>query len=256
MSRLHLIDDGPKDAPPLILLHGLGLDLRLWDGLIPHLPRGLRLLRLDLPGHGASARLSGAASMGGLIRTVEAALDTAGVTGAVMLGHGLGGLIAQGLAVKRFDMIRAMVLTATGTRLSTRAIWDRRIAQIRHGGMAALLPETLQGWFPPAERGSDLARLWSARFLAMDPDGWADAAHAIAGSDFHPTTASLGLPTLAIAGGRDAMAPADLLREAAELIRGSRFALIPRAGHLAPAETAVDFAAPLTAFLQDIGQAG
>lgn len=254
MTLLHLIDDGPKDASPLILLHGLGLDRRLWEALIPHLPPGLRLLRVDLPGHGASPRLAGGSSMGGLIRTVEATLDAAGITGAVILGHGLGGLVAQGLAVKRLDMIRAMVLTATGTRLSARAIWERRIAAVAAGGMEALLPETLQGWFPPPERGSDLARLWSARFLAMDPAGWADAAQAIAGSDFHMTTASLGLPTLAIAGGRDAVAPADLLRETADLIRGSNFALIPRAGHLAPAETPAEFAAPLVAFLRDIGQ--
>jgi len=254
MSLLHILDDGPKDAPPLVLLHGLGLDLRLWDGIIPHLPQDLRVIRVDLPGHGASARLTGGASMGGLIRSVEATLDAAGVTGAVILGHGLGGLVAQGLAVKRLDMIRAMVLTATGTRLSARSVWDRRIAAVEAGGMAALLPENLQGWFPPTERGSDLARLWSARFLAMEPAGWVDAALAIAGSDFHTTTASLTLPTLAIAGGRDAVAPADLLRETAELIRGSRFTLIPRAGHLAPAETPTQFAAPLAAFLRDIGQ--
>jgi 3-oxoadipate enol-lactonase len=163
-------------------------------------------------------------------------------------------MIAQGLAVKRLDMIRAMVLTATGTRLSARAIWERRIAALDAGGMEALLPETLQGWFAPSERGSDLARLWSTRFLAMAPEGWADAARAIAGSDFHTTTASLTLPTLAIAGGRDASAPADLLRETTGLIRGSRFALIPRAGHLAPAETPADFAAPLAEFLRAIGQ--
>lgn len=257
MSRpLHLVEHGPPQAPPLILLHGLGLDLRLWDALIPHLPRDLRLLRVDLPGHGASPRLGGAASMGGMIRAVETALEAQGVTGAVIVGHGLGGLVAQGLAVKRLDVIRAMVLTATGTRLSARTIWERRIATVAAGGMEALLPETLQAWFAPPDRRSDLARLWSARFLSMDPESWADAARAIAGSDFHTTTASLTLPTLAIAGGRDATAPADLLRETADLIRASRFALIPRAGHLAPAETPAEFAAPLAEFLRAIGQTG
>ncbi|MFN4171112.1 MAG: alpha/beta fold hydrolase [Pseudorhodobacter sp.] len=252
MTGLHLVAAGPPGGAPLILLHGLGLDLRLWEGLMAHLPPGLHLLQPDLPGHGASPRLA-TPSMGGLIRAVEQALDARGVTGAVILGHGLGGLIAQGLAVKRLDLIRAMVLTATGTRLSARSVWDRRIASVRQGGLAAILPEIAGTWFAPAQRGSDLARLWSARLTEMDPAGWTDAAAAMAGSDFHPTTATLTLPTLAIAGGRDAATPADLLRETAGLIRGSHFALIPRAGHLAPAETPADFAALLAEFLHAIG---
>jgi len=252
MTGLHITDHGPAEGAPLILLHGLGLDLRLWDNLVPHLPTNLRILCADLPGHGASPCLA-SPSMGGMIRAVETELDRLNIRAAVIVGHGLGGLIAQGLAVKRLDMIRAMVLTATGARLSARAVWDRRIETLHHGGMAALLPETLQGWFAPPGRGTDLARLWSDRFVAMNPQGWADAARAISGSDFHTTTATLTLPTLAIAGGRDGTAPADLLRETADLIRGSQFALIPRAGHLAPAETPADFATPLTTFLRAIG---
>ena len=50
--RLNAELSGPKDAPPLVLIQGLGLDLALWDALLPHLPT--RTLRLDLRGQGAS----------------------------------------------------------------------------------------------------------------------------------------------------------------------------------------------------------
>jgi 3-oxoadipate enol-lactonase len=58
LSDLRLNADltGPETAPSLVLIHGLGLDLRVWDGLLPRL-KALRILRLDLRGHGASDTL-------------------------------------------------------------------------------------------------------------------------------------------------------------------------------------------------------
>ena len=78
---------------------------------------------------------------------------------------------------------------------------------------------------------------------------------AIAGTDFFTTTASLRLPTLAIAGDQDGSTPPDLVRETADLIPGSRFHLIRGAGHLPCVEKPDDYAAALTGFLQDIGHA-
>ena len=85
------------------------------------------------------------------------------------------------------------------------------------------------------------------------PDGWIGCAEAIAGTDFYATTATLGLPTLAIAGANDAATPPDLVRETAALVKGARFSLIRGAGHLSPHDRPEDFAAALTGFLRDIG---
>ena len=52
--RLHLRDEGPKDAPPVILLHGLGSSLHTWEAWAQGLAGDYRVIRLDLPGAGLS----------------------------------------------------------------------------------------------------------------------------------------------------------------------------------------------------------
>lgn len=93
-----------------------------------------------------------------------------------------------------------------------------------------------------------------AMLEAMDPRGWVGCAAAIAGTDFYTPTAGLTLPTLAIAGANDGTTPPDLVRETAELIRGSRFHLMRGAGHLPMIEKPQDYAAVLSEFLVSVGQ--
>ena len=76
---------------------------------------------------------------------------------------------------------------------------------------------------------------------------------AIADTDLYESTARLRLPTLAIAGSEDGSTPADMVRETAGLIPGSRFELIRGTGHMSPVEKPAEYAALLTDFLRSIG---
>ena len=98
------------------------------------------------------------------------------------------------------------------------------------------------------------AQHWRDRLLAQNPEGWIGCASAVAGTDFYTTTATLTLPTLALAGSEDGSTPADLVRETATLIRGSRFELIRGAGHLPPVDRPEPWASAVSAFLHSIGQ--
>ena len=84
-------------------------------------------------------------------------------------------------------------------------------------------------------------------------EGYTGCASAIAGTDFYTTTASLTLPTLVIAGSEDGATPPDLVRETAELVKGSRFELMRRAGHLPMVEDPSGYADLLVGFLKEIG---
>ena len=145
--RLHYLDDGPKDGPALVLLHCLGMDATLWDHLLPLLPPGLRLIRPDMRGHGQSDVPAPPYSMGALIRDLERLLDHLQVKDAVLLGLSIGGLIAQGLAVKRLDLVRGLILSNTAHRLGAPSLWQGRIAQVEQGGLAAIAPATMERWF-------------------------------------------------------------------------------------------------------------
>jgi 3-oxoadipate enol-lactonase len=250
--RLNAEISGPRDAPPVVLLHALGTNLRLWDGVVDRLPRH-RILRLDMRGHGASDVPPAPYAMGALIHDVERAMAVAGMRDAVVVGLSIGGMIAQGLAVKRLDLVRGMVLSNTAARIGIASQWNDRIETVRAGGMAAIADATLARWFGRTWRDLPELPQMRAMLLATAPEGWMGAAAAIAGTDFYTPTAGLTLPTLAIAGLRDASTPPDLVKETAELIRGSRFMLIRGAGHLPMVEQPGAYTDAVRDFLESIG---
>ncbi|KAF0115648.1 MAG: 3-oxoadipate enol-lactonase [Rhodobacteraceae bacterium] len=247
--RLNAELTGPATAPPLILIHGLGLDLRLWDALLPRLRT--RTLRLDLRGHGASDTPAPPYAMGAMIRDVERLMTHFALKDAVVLGAGEGGLIVQGLAVKRLDLVRAMVLTGSATRFANPSVWQARLSRLRDHGpdldaeCAALL----------GPRWRDLPDGTTVRSLLghTRPEGWTGFASAVATADFYQTTATLQLPTLVLAGADDRKTPPDVQRELADLVAGTSFQLIRGGTHLAMLTQLDRFAEALNGFLARIG---
>jgi 3-oxoadipate enol-lactonase len=250
--RLNAEISGPSDGPAVVFLHALGTNIRLWDEVLPLLPSTCRLLTIDMRGHGQSDVPAPPYAMGSLIRDTEQVIDHYGLKDTVVVGLSIGGMIAQGLATKRLDLVRALVLSNTAARIATPDLWARRIETVRTEGLEALADATMERWF--GRKWRDLPAMPSLRamMLSCDPQGWMGAASAIAGTDFYTTTAALTLPTLAIAGYNDGSTPPDLVRETAELILGHRFALLRGAGHLPMVEKPAEYAALIATFLQEI----
>ncbi|TQM93877.1 3-oxoadipate enol-lactonase [Roseinatronobacter monicus] len=251
--QLHVRDDGPRDGLPVVFSNALGTDLRMWDALLPHLAPGLRVIRYDRRGHGLSDVPQTPYSMGQLVRDTEALLDHLNIRACVFVGLSLGGMVAQGLAVKRPDLIRALVLSNTAARIGTAQMWRDRAAVARTQGLSALVDATMARWFTASFRASPDLALWRDMFLATPVEGWAGCAEAIAGTDFYSTTAGLKLPTLGIAGERDGSTPSDLVRETVDLVAGSEFALLRRAGHLPHVEHPAAYAEIFNRFLKTHG---
>lgn len=232
-------------GPPLVLIHGLGLDHTHFDALSARLPDH-RVIRPDLRGHGASTVPPAPYTMGALVTDIEAVLDHLNIKDAVVFGLSLGGMIAQGLAIKRLDLVRGMVLCSTAAKIGQPGQWHDRAEIAQRDGMAALLAPSLKRWGGPDAPASRRA------FLATAPTGYAGGCAAIAGTDFYTPTSGLRLPTLGLAGDRDGSTPPDLVRETTNLIPGSTFQLIRGAGHLAPETHSAEVAQALTAFLSGI----
>lgn len=250
---LHVKAEGPEDGPPVVFANSLGTDLRLWDPVIARLPPGLRLIRYDKRGHGLSTCPPAPYSMGALIKDAEAVCAHFNAMNCIFVGLSIGGMIAQGLAAKRLDLIRAVVLSNTAPKIGTRQIWEDRIATLRQGGIEAISDAIMERWFSPAFRTSPAATPWRRMVETTPADGYAGCSAAIAGTDFYSTTAALRLPALVIAGDHDGSTPPDLVQELADLIPGARYDLIRGAGHLPCIEQPDAFAARLVGFLQDIG---
>lgn len=250
---LHVQVDGPQGGPPVVFANSLGTDLRLWDDVIAALPPGLRLIRYDKRGHGLSSCPPAPYGMGTLVRDAERVMEALEVRDAVFVGLSIGGLIAQGLAAKRLDLIRAVVLSNTGFKIGTREMWDERVTSLRADGLPSMADAIMQRWFSPDFRGSDASTPWRRMVETCPQEGYAGCCAAIAGSDFYSTTSALRLPAMVIAGDRDGATPPDMVRDLADLIPGARYELMRGVGHLPCVENPSDYAALLSGFLKDIG---
>lgn len=251
--RLHYRVDGPDDGAPVVFANSLGTDLRLWDPILPLLPDGLRILRYDKRGHGLSTCPPAPYTMGALISDAEGLMDQLGFKEAFFVGLSIGGLIAQGLAVKRLDLVRAMVLSNTGAKIGNADIWADRIKGVREGGIESLADAVMERWFSADFRAGPDLELWRNMLVRQEDEGYIGCSAAISNSDFYATTASLRLPTLGIAGSEDGATPPDLVRESVDLIPGSQFHLIRRAGHLPCVENPAEYARVITDFMRGTG---
>lgn len=251
--RLHYRVDGPKDGPPVVFANSLGTDMRLWDPILPLLPPGLRIIRFDKRGHGLSTCPPSPYSMGALVSDTEKLLDLLDVKACVFVGLSIGGMIAQGLAVKRLDLVRAMVLSNTAAKIGNTDMWDERINAVRTGGIESLADAVMERWFSKDFRALPELELWRNMLARQEDHGYMGCSSAISGTDFYTTTASLRLPTLGIAGAEDGSTPPDLVRETTNLIPGSDYHLIRKAGHLPCVEQPQEYARVLGAFLKKVG---
>ena len=190
---LHYQLDGEPDGAPLVLIHALGTDLRLWDAVVPLLPPGLRVLRFSLRGHGLSDAPPAPYAMGALIRDAERLMDHLALRDAVVVGLSIGGLVAQGLAVKRLDLVRALVLSNTAAKIGTPDLWRQRIEALAVGGIEGMADAVMARWFPPQFRALPEALAWRAMLVRTPLAGYAGGAAALAGADFYATTARLSL---------------------------------------------------------------
>ena len=242
------------NAPTVVFANSLGTDMRLWDAILPLLPDSLRTVRFDKRGHGRSSVPPAPYTMADLVSDAEAVGDELGVRDCVFVGCSIGGMIAQGLAGKRPDIVGAAVLSNTAARIGTPQLWADRVSAVREHGIEALADGIIERWFTRPFRESGAVRPWRALLVSTPVEGYAGCCEAIAGADLHATAAALRLPVLGIAGSEDGATSPDLVRGTIDAIPGARYQMIRQAGHLPCVEKPEEFADLLTAFLRETGR--
>lgn len=252
---VHYSDEGPTDGPAIVFANSLGTDLRVWDGVVEALPAGVRVIRYDKRGHGLTDAPDGDYYMGDLVADAAGLLDHLGLRDVLFVGLSIGGVIAQGLAAERPDLVKGVVLSNTAPKIGTDEMWNQRIATIRAGGIASLSEPVLERWFSKKFRTERLADLagWRHMLTRTPVDGYIGCCAALAETDLRASTAGLRLPVLVIAGSEDGSTPPDLVREMAESIEGARFELIRGVGHIPCVEAPEAVAGFVGDFAKEIG---
>jgi pimeloyl-ACP methyl ester carboxylesterase len=108
-TRLHVAEDGPADAPPIVLLHGITSSVLTWDWIVPELASRFHVLRLDFRGHGRSDRTPDHYGPVGYVGDAVALLEKVGRP-CVVMGHSLGGVTAAALTQQRPDLVSAAIM--------------------------------------------------------------------------------------------------------------------------------------------------
>jgi pimeloyl-ACP methyl ester carboxylesterase len=227
-------------GPAVLLVMGLGMTLSAWWRTVPVLAESFRVIAFDNRGVGRSAPASLPYTVAQMAGDAVAVLDDAGEDAAHVYGISLGGMVAQEIALRHPDRLRALVLGAT-TPGGTRATPPREPALSFFARAAAMGAEET-AWaavpFLYSERtrrrhadriAADIAR--RVRF-PVDPRAYGQQVAAAVAHSASARLEQIAAPTLVVHGEEDEVVPPDNGRALAGAIPGAELRLLPRSAHL------------------------
>ncbi|MBU3062551.1 alpha/beta hydrolase [Nocardia sp. NEAU-G5] len=242
-------DHRPGTGPTLVFLHYWGGSARTWDLVVDGLA-GRDMLTVDFRGWSRSSNLAGPYTLGQLADDTLAVIADAGVTDYVLVGHSMGGKVAQLIAATRPVGLRGIVLVGPAPAKPAAGITseyrealshaydsDESVAGARdHILTATELPEPIKSQIATDSRAStNAARTeWPLRGIAQD---------------VREHTRMINVAVLVIAGQNDRVEPVDVLVDnLMPYLSGADLAVIPNTGHLIPLEAPADLVDAITAF--------
>ena len=255
---MHVVQDGPRQAPPLLLIHGSGASGGTWSPVVPALAEHHRVLRVDLPGHGQSPPPP-SYDVPAQADRLAGLLDALGLRRVIVVGHSSGGYMATALAEGRPDLVSSLALVSCGPSpdallrqpallraLSTpplgRLVWALRSDAMIRKGMSATFARPVD---VPDDVVADLRGITYRTFSTVLRRNTAY----ITERSVPVRLTALDVPVLVIFGGADPRwDPRSAHRY--DAVPTARVELLPGVGHVpmleAPAETGellLDFAA-------------
>ncbi|MBI1415695.1 MAG: 3-oxoadipate enol-lactonase [Limimaricola sp.] len=222
----------PGTGRPVVFANSLGTDFRIWDDVVAGLPNSVPLLRLDKRGHGLSE--GGDVSIATLADDMAGLMDLLGLSGAVVCGVSVGGMVAQVLAAVRPDLAARMVLSNTGLTIGDAAGWNARIAAIATGGMSTIADTIIARWFSPGFMAARPALVagYRAMLARTEAEGYCAVCAAIRDCDLTAQAATIAQPTICLAGTEDASTTPEVVGALARALPFATLRLIDGCGHL------------------------
>lgn len=248
-------------GPDLVLLHGWGLNLRVWDDLVHELRDHFRVITVDLPGHGRSPWRAGRgtpAEQAWLIHQTVASVSRR----YALLGWSLGGQLALDLAAAMPGEVERLVLVATTAKFASGPDWPRGMPGATIARLAAELRTdhrgTVSDFLELQARGSaDAERVLERLRNALSDHGHAQPEALAAGletltnSDLRATLPYVRSPALVIAGQYDRITPPLASRALAKGLPDARYVELRRAAHAPFLSHGEQFALLVEKFLRE-----
>jgi pimeloyl-ACP methyl ester carboxylesterase len=246
-TRVHYVDRQPVPAsqPPVVFVHGAGGTHQHWLYQVRDLPHS-PTYALDLPGHGRSDG-PGRDSISAYGDWLVTFLDAAVVDQAVLVGHSMGGGIAQDVALRYPARVAGLGLVATGARLRVApAILDG----IRQDSEAAVRLICDFAFGP--ETPSETVRLGRRQMAEIEAEVLYNDFLACDGFDLMERLAEISAPALIVCGTQDRLTPPKYAVYLRDRIEGATLHLVEGAGHMVMVENPQNVSRALTAFVETL----
>lgn len=259
-TRLHYDVWGRRDGEPVVMIQGLGADMRGWIAQRRSFGARYRCISLDNRGVGSSDKPDGPYDLEVMAADVIAVMDAIGVESAHVMGASMGGALAQIIAVRYPERVRSLILACTACQ---HLPWRRELLtewalMAETQGMKAFVKHNLR-WLVGLR---SLRRIYPAMTLlgplALNVEWQAFVAqiHAILdmNDDLRNELADVAVPTLVLAGSQDRLTPVGDSEELASLIPNAELAVIRGGAHVFMVEQARSFNRTALAFLDRVDQ--
>lgn len=260
LDRMVVEDEGEGD--PVVCVHGLGGSANTWTAMMPALQRH-RVLRIELPGSARSQSCEGPLSIDRFVRAAADACARLGITRAHWLGHSLGTVVCQHLAVQHPGLVRSLALLGA-LHAPTGAARDglrQRARRLRDEGLAGMHAVAQQLVGAALSRDTQQRLPLAVAFVResltrCDPAAYAATCEALADAE-GAAVERISAPVLLVTGEDDAVAPPQVMRALADRLHAApsvRTRVLPRCGHWTPVERASECAAEWLDFTQGLGR--
>ncbi len=249
-----VVGEGPEC---ILYLHGVGGDRTSFDAQIGAFGPRFTHIAWDMPGYGGSAALP-ETTFPALANAAVRLLDELGIRRAHIVGHSMGGMIAQEITASHQPRIASLVLSATSPAFGKPGgDWQQKFLAARlkplddgksPADLAPAIVEALVGDAPDSVG----MRAAIASMSRITPDAYRAALTCLVGFDRREALADIAVPTLLVAGERDETAPPKVMHRMAEGIAGARYVCLAGAGHLTNLEQPTAFNAALAEFFDSL----
>ena len=246
---------GPKEAPVITLIHGLGLCRHLWQDHLPLLTKNYRVLNYDLFGHGSSCAAPQTASMTVYSEQLLELLNELSIEHTAIVGFSIGGMINRRFALDHGERLSALVILNSPHERGDEAqkLVEERAAKVVNEGPMATMDAALERWFTPEFRIQSpdtlaLVRAWRER---ANKTTYPDACMALAAGVIELIRPSKPVqsPTLVITCEHDSGSTPAMSHAIASEIPNATTQIIPHLQHLGLMEQPEAFTRPVLEFL-------
>lgn len=252
VERMAVEVDG--EGTPVVMVHGLGGTSNTFTPQMGLFRSGYRVIRPDLPGSGRSP-YSGDLSISGFVATLAKACRVLGVDKAHFVGHSLGTIVCQHLAVEHPSLVRSLSLFGPISEppdAARKGLKDRA-AKARAEGMADIADAIVQAATSAETKEHNPLAVALVREMVMrqPADGYAATCEALAGASAADVT-RIRCPVLLATGDEDGVAPASGARAIGEKMEKARTKVLNRCGHWATFEKVEDTNRELRDFMTSV----